>query len=122
MIGRRRKHPLKSVDRGVVTAEIVQGEAAIVVRGRMSGHDRQRRVELRDRLFRRTKRSVRDAGIDPRFRMLRHARQHLAEFFDRLLGAAKAQQRIGMLIENCDVIGRERPRFVEAVDALPDDV
>ena len=42
-----------SVERGGVAAEIEQGEAAIVVRDRMAGRDRQGRVEFRDRLFRR---------------------------------------------------------------------
>ena len=44
------------------------------------------------------------------------ARQHLPEFGERLLRPAEAQQRIGVLIENGDVVGRQRARLVEAFE------
>ena len=118
MLGSGSKHPLVRIERGGVAAEIVQSEAAIVVRHRMAGHDRQRRIELGDGFLGHSQRGVGDAAIDPRLGMLRHARQHLAEFGERFFGATETQKRVGMLIEHGDVVGVERARLIEACERL----
>ena len=85
MLGARPQHPLVRIERGGVAAEIMQGKAAIVVRHRMAGHDRQRRIEFCDGFLGHSERGVGDAAIEPRLVMLRDARQNLAEFGERLL-------------------------------------
>ena len=78
MLGSGSKHPLVRIERGGVAAEIAQSEAAIVVRHRVTGRQRQRAIELGDGFLGHSQCSVGDAAIDPRLNLLRHARQHLA--------------------------------------------
>ena len=46
------------------------------------------------------------------------ARAKSSEFGERLLGAAEAEQRVGVLIENGEVVAIERARLVEAVECF----
>jgi hypothetical protein len=45
--------------------------------------------------------------------MLRLAGEHDLQFGERLARSIERKERIGMLIENVDVIGRERAGLVE---------
>ena len=48
----------------------------------------------------------------------RRPRQHGLKFGERVGGAAEAQQQIGVLIKNVDIVRRERARFIEAFERL----
>ena len=50
--------------------------------------------------------------------MPRRAREHRLEFRQRVGRAPETQQHIGVLVEDIDVVGRQRARFVEAFERV----
>src|SRR5262249_28511925 len=57
-------------------------------------------------------------GIQPRLEMLRLAGEHGLQFRERLAVPVEADKRIGVLIEQVDILGRERERLVETLQRI----
>ncbi len=88
------------------------------MRDRMLRRQRQCRLEVGERAFRKSELGLRKPLVKAGLEMLRLAGKHDLQFGKSVARPVEAQQRVGVLIENVGIIGRERQRLVEALQRL----
>jgi hypothetical protein len=118
IVGRRGDCALVGRDRLGVTAELDEHHAAVEMRHRMLRRERQRRIEIGERALKRSKRFLGETAVQPRLEMLRVVGEHGLQFGERLAVAVERDQRVGVLIKNADVVGRQRARSIETLQRL----
>src|SRR5437763_12779082 len=87
-----------------VATELDQGDAAIVMRDWMLRRQRQCRLEVGERAFRKSELALRKPVVKAGLEMLRLAGKHDLQFGKRVARPVEAQQRIGVLIEDVNIV------------------
>jgi len=118
IVGRRGDGALVGGDRLGVAAEFDQDDAAVEMRHGMLRHERQRCIKIGKRAFGKSERGLREPAIEAGLEMLRLAGEHGLQFGQRLAVPIEADERVGVLIEDIDILGRERAGLVETLQRV----